>query len=130
MQDVLAATHCLRKALPDVWDKVETLALYLAALGHDAGHFRLNNAFLNNSKHALCKRYPESVLENYHIKLLFELLEDEDAGIMGFMNEEERTRFSSLVTHLVLATVGLISTRDNFLVIFPSAFSISLSSTV
>ena len=52
-QDVLAATHCLRMGFPDVFDDVEVLALYIGALGHDAGHFRLNNAFLKNSKHTL-----------------------------------------------------------------------------
>ena len=81
--DVLAATHCLHKAMPDgAFDDVEVMALYLSALGHDAGHFRLNNAFLKNSKHTLFKKYPESVLENFHLGLLFELLEDQDVGIL------------------------------------------------
>jgi cAMP-specific phosphodiesterase 4 len=88
-RDVLAATHCLRMGLPDVFDKLEILALYLAALGHDAGHFRLNNAFLKNSKHTLFKKYPESVLENFHLGLLFELLDDEDVGIMRYLDPDD-----------------------------------------
>jgi hypothetical protein len=38
--DVLAATYFFRKGLPEVFDKTELLALYLAALGHDAGRNR------------------------------------------------------------------------------------------
>jgi cAMP-specific phosphodiesterase 4 len=43
-----------------------------------SGHFRLNNAFLKNSKHTLFKKYPESVLESFHLGLLFELLDNDD----------------------------------------------------
>ncbi|EEH56435.1 uncharacterized protein MICPUCDRAFT_4565, partial [Micromonas pusilla CCMP1545] len=102
--DVLSATHCLRKALPDVFSAVETLALYLAALGHDAGHFRLNNAFLKNSKHTLAKKYPESVLENFHLGLVFELLEDPDVGIVPFLPATDLARFRALLSALILAT--------------------------
>ena len=102
--DVLSATHCLRKALPDVFSAVETLALYLAALGHDAGHFRLNNAFLKNSKHTLAKKYPESVLENFHLGLVFELLDDPDVGIVPFLPATDLARFRALLSALILAT--------------------------
>ena len=80
------------------------MALYLSALGHDAGHFRLNNAFLKNSKHTLFKKYPESILENFHLGLLFELLDDDDVGITEYLNPEDLGRFKSLVTYLILAT--------------------------
>ena len=121
MQDVLAATHCLHKGLPPgVFDPVEVLALYLGALGHDAGHFRLNNAFLKNSKHALYKKYRESVLENFHLGLVFELLEDEHCGIMEFLEEADKGRFRELVTTLILATdmakhMGLFKQLQAFL---------------
>ena len=121
VQDVLAATHCLHKGLPPgVFDPVEVLALYLGALGHDAGHFRLNNAFLKNSKHALYKKYRESVLENFHLGLVFELLEDEHCGIMEFLEEADKGRFRELVTTLILATdmakhMGLFKQLQAFL---------------
>ena len=50
--------------------KLEILALYVAALGHDAGHFGVNNAYLQNSRHALYKLYTESTLEHYHAQIL------------------------------------------------------------
>ena len=118
---MLAATHCLHKGLPPgVFDPVEVLALYLGALGHDAGHFRLNNAFLKNSKHALYKKYRESVLENFHLGLVFELLEDEHCGIMEFLEEADKGRFRELVTTLILATdmakhMGLFKQLQAFL---------------
>ena len=120
-QDVLAATHCLHKGLPPgVFDPVEVLALYLSALGHDAGHFRLNNAFLKNSKHALYKKHPESILEHFHLRLLFELLEDEDVGIVAFLQERDKARFRDLVATLILATdmakhMGLFKRLQAFL---------------
>ena len=118
---MLAATHCLHKGLPPgVFEPVEVLALYLSALGHDAGHFRLNNAFLKNSKHALYKKYRESVLENFHLGLLFELLEDEDVGIVQFLPEQDKAHFRDLVTTLILATdmakhMGLFKQLQAFL---------------
>ena len=109
--DVLAATHCLHKAMPDgAFDDVEVMALYLSALGLDAGHFWLNNAFLKNSKHTLFKKYPESVLENFHLGLLFELLEDQDVGILDRFSPPDRERLVDMITYLILATDMLRST--------------------
>ena len=84
-----------------VFDDVEVMALYLSALGHDAGHFRLNNAFLKNSKHTLFKKYPESILENFHLGLLFELLDDEDVGIVEYLPVDDRERFREMCTYLI-----------------------------
>ena len=89
---------------PDVFDDVEVLALYIGALGHDAGHFRLNNAFLKNSKHTLFRKYPDSVLENFHLGLVFELVEDPEVGIAEHLVPAQLARFKELVTHLILAT--------------------------
>ena len=89
---------------PDVFDDVEVLALYIGALGHDAGHFRLNNAFLKNSKHTLFRKYPDSVLENFHLGLVFELVEDPEVGIAEHLDPAQLARFKELVTNLILAT--------------------------
>ena len=48
----------------------EILALFLAAVGHDAAHFGRNNAFLAATKHAISSRFPTSSLENYHLEQL------------------------------------------------------------
>ena len=104
-----------------MFDPVEVLALYLARSGHDAGHFRLNNAFLKNSKHALYKKYRESVLENFHLGLVFELLEDERRGHpWSFSEEADKGRFASSITYVILATdmakhMGLFKQLQAFL---------------
>jgi 3'5'-cyclic nucleotide phosphodiesterase len=55
---------------------LEKLAMLIAAYGHDIGHPGCNNFFLNNAKTSLSVLYHgESVLEHYHISLLFQLLE-------------------------------------------------------
>ena len=48
----------------------------IAALGHDAGHFALNNAFLINSDHEIVRKYGAvSALEHFHVSKLMEVLE-------------------------------------------------------
>eukprot|EP00959_Pyramimonas_sp_CCMP1952_P296409 6200815-Pyramimonas_sp.AAC.1 len=56
--------------------KLDVLALCIAALGHDAGHFALNNAFLINSDHEIVRKYGAvSALEHFHVSKLMEVLE-------------------------------------------------------
>ena len=86
--------------MPDGVRHVEVMALYLSAR-HDAGHFRLNNAFKTQA-HA--KKYLESVLENFHLGLLFELLEDQDVGILDRFSPPDRERLVDMITYLILAT--------------------------
>ena len=57
------------------------LALYVAALGHDVGHFGRTNAYLANSKHALHLLYPTSTLERFHADRVSKLLADPDDGL-------------------------------------------------
>ena len=52
------------------------MTLLVAALGHDAGHFALNNAFLINSDHEIVRKHgPVSALEHFHVSKLLERLE-------------------------------------------------------
>ena len=83
--DVLWSTHTLFGALPEdaraAFTPTEVMGLYLAAAGHDAGHFRKNNAFLKNSGHELATTYPTSTLENFHADVVLRLLRDPRHGV-------------------------------------------------
>ena len=54
---VLESAHCLMNQLRATghgpFSHLEILALYVAAIGHDAGHFGLNNAYLKNAGRGL-----------------------------------------------------------------------------
>ena len=54
----------------------EIFATLVAAFGHDIGHPGCNNFFMNNARTSLAMMYHgESVLEHYHVTLLFDLLQ-------------------------------------------------------
>lgn len=79
--DVLQSTYYLLKesALDKQtlvhFDSLDQLALLLAAYGHDIGHPGCNNSFMNTTQTSLASLYHgQSVLENLHVALLFELL--------------------------------------------------------
>lgn len=55
---------------------MEVLVLCIAALGHDLGHFALNNKFLINSNHPIVQKHgKESALEHHHLNEITEVLE-------------------------------------------------------
>jgi len=118
-QDVLSAAHCLmqqlRKLRHGPFTPLEVLALYVAALGHDAGHFGVNNAYLVNSRHALYKKSPTSTLENFHARTLAGVLTHPEDGLVDCLFSDDgaeasvgrgcqRELFLDKVNRLVLAT--------------------------
>merc|ERR1712057_43977 len=55
--------------------KLDVFAVMVAALAHDVGHLGLTNAFLVANRHELAITYnDQSVLENRHISLLYNVL--------------------------------------------------------
>ena len=95
-QEVLAAAHCLTREITDCghgpFTEVEILALYVSALGHDAGHFGVNNAYLANSKHALYRLYPESTMEHYHVQILTQIVTHPTDGVAQCVPERGGAR--------------------------------------
>ena len=98
-KDVLLAAHALmREVIAEghgPFTDVERLALYVAAVGHDAGHFGVNNDFLKNSDHPLLAVYPTSTLERYHAHIMTEHVRDPEYGVSRFISEANgyRARF-------------------------------------
>jgi len=109
-KDVLLAAHALmREVIAEghgPFTDVERLALYVAAVGHDAGHFGVNNDFLKNSDHPLLAVYPTSTLERYHAHIMTEHVRDPEYGVSRFISEAngDRARFESLMREIILAT--------------------------
>jgi len=84
--------------------KIDTLTLLVAALGHDAGHFALNNAFLINSDHEIVRKHgPVSALEHFHVSKLLERLESEE-NCFDVLSPSDLAEMKSKVAELVLAT--------------------------
>jgi hypothetical protein len=105
---------------------VERVATDIAALGHDAGHFRRNNAFCINTGNYLALTYNDrSVLENMHAATCFQLMHQADRNILETLSKENSRLFRDQVVDLILATdmashfefIGqfrLTSNADNF----------------
>ncbi|KAI9190299.1 hypothetical protein H9P43_001733 [Blastocladiella emersonii ATCC 22665] len=83
--------------------ELEMVAVFLAALCHDAGHPGRNNAYMVATHHELAVRYNnQSVLENYSIDLGRALLADH--AILAAVSPAARDLFLDLFTDLILAT--------------------------
>ena len=90
---------------PVVLSKLELLALFLAALGHDIDHPGVTNAFLCNSYAPLALCYnDESVLENHHAATTWTLLNDSRNDVLGGLAVEERKTVRNLIIKSILAT--------------------------
>lgn len=89
----------------DILEPIEMAAFFVAALGHDIGHFGRTNVFLKNACSVLSVIYNDrSILENYHCSYLFHILKKKKNNI--FFNENSK-RFSIIrqqIIELILAT--------------------------
>ena len=83
---------------------MEVLALYVAALGHDAGHFGLNNAYLKNANHALHRQKPLGSLEHFHADTIAAIVGDPDDGLVACLPAAARASFVQRVRSIVLST--------------------------
>ncbi|CAO3599624.1 unnamed protein product [Absidia cylindrospora] len=85
---------------------IDLLALFIAAIGHDAAHPGVNNLFLINSATPLALLYNDrSVLESFHSMTLFQIMKkhglDQISGGTGTSNYQE---FRKTVVTSILAT--------------------------
>lgn len=105
--DVLLATnHLLKaKALEPIFTKLEVFAALVAAIIHDVDHPGRNNQFLVSTEDTLAILYnDESVLENHHLALAFELMKDPTRNFLENMCKSQRQAFRKLIIDMVLAT--------------------------
>jgi 3'5'-cyclic nucleotide phosphodiesterase len=104
---VLAATAgILQAGASDALETsdLEELSLLIAALGHDVGHPGINNDYFVKSRHKLAMKYnDQSVLENLHSSLLFELIE-KDSTMVNFFDRSDFSKLRKLVISSILNT--------------------------
>mmetsp|Transcript_59327 Transcript_59327/g.94188 ORF Transcript_59327/g.94188 Transcript_59327/m.94188 type:complete len:1003 (+) Transcript_59327:106-3114(+) len=91
------------------------VVMFLAALGHDTGHFARNNNFLISVRHPIAITYNDrSVLENYHASTLVKLLdmkyaakgatEEQHVKLLEAFSDQQLREARHLMTLLILAT--------------------------
>lgn len=93
------------------WDPLtpcQKLAVVVAALVHDVGHFGVNNSMLVNSSHPLSVTYNDrAVLENFHLSVAFRTMlfySDGAANILEQLTVEEYKAERAAIIELVLET--------------------------
>ncbi|XP_020606542.1 cAMP-specific 3',5'-cyclic phosphodiesterase 4C-like isoform X1 [Orbicella faveolata] len=105
--DVTQTSHTLlsAQAFESVFTDLEVLAAILASAVHDVDHPGVNNHFLvaTNSEMALMYN-DESVLENHHLAVAFQLLQHEDCDILENLTRKERQTVRRTIIEMVLAT--------------------------
>eukprot|EP00731_Ephydatia_muelleri_P019154 Em0011g1194a len=105
--DVLLATnHLLKaKALEPIFTQLEVFAALVAAIIHDVDHPGRNNQFLVSTEDSLAILYnDESVLENHHLAVAFELMKDPTRNFLENTCKSQRQAFRKLIIDMVLAT--------------------------
>lgn len=83
----------------------ELYAMIIGATVHDVGHPGFNNQFLTKMKTTLSLIYnDQSVLENYHCFLTFQILSKGENNILKNYKESEVANFRKTLIHIVLNT--------------------------
>lgn len=93
------------------------VAMYIAALAHDVGHFERNNGFLINFRHPLAVTYNDkSVMENHHASTLVDLLSKQygrkngdshhhdNHYVLGTFSHDQMREARQLMVSLILGT--------------------------
>ena len=87
---------------PGYFGPVESLALCIAAVGHDAAHPGVTNAFLTASKSSLALLFNErSVLENLHCLTISKIVEDRWPQLFV---DDEGDRIRRMILEMILST--------------------------
>ncbi|KAI8336114.1 hypothetical protein BC941DRAFT_56473 [Chlamydoabsidia padenii] len=99
--------HSLHDTKPqDLLRPIDILALFIAAIGHDAAHPGVNNLFLINSATPLALLYNDrSVLESFHSMTLFQMMKKHGLDhISGGSETSNYQAFRKTVVTSILAT--------------------------
>eukprot|EP00755_Sulcionema_specki_P025448 Sspe_Gene.15686::Locus_5466_Transcript_1_1_Confidence_1.000_Length_4322::g.15686::m.15686/K13293/PDE4; cAMP-specific phosphodiesterase 4 len=105
--DVLQTLHWMINATGIVTkiSDIDCFSLLLSAVIHDYDHPGVNNAFLVNTQDELALQFnDQSVLENHHLQLSFQLLRVETYAILAGLTEQEQKQFRENTITFVLGT--------------------------
>ena len=85
---------------------MEILIILVASICHDVGHPGVNNSFLSNTSHSLSIRYnDQSILENFHTCLTFEILtSSSDLNIFSNFSRNEFQAIRKAIILCILST--------------------------
>jgi 3',5'-cyclic-nucleotide phosphodiesterase len=87
---------------PSYFSPIDLLAMCIAAIGHDAAHPGVTNAFLAASKSSLATLFNDrSVLENLHCLTISRIIDDRWPALFS---EDEGGRLRKLVLEMILST--------------------------
>ncbi|KAJ9450369.1 putative 3prime [Diplonema papillatum] len=102
--DVLQTVHWLinTSGVVEKISDVDCFSVLLSAVIHDYDHPGVSNAFLVNSKDDIALHFnDQSVLENHHLFLSFQLLRVESYSILeSFTEHEQKIIRESMITHV------------------------------
>ncbi|ORX62559.1 HD-domain/PDEase-like protein [Hesseltinella vesiculosa] len=97
--------HPMKQRPQDLLRPIDLLALFIAAIGHDAAHPGVNNLFLVNSSTPLALVYNDrSVLESFHSMTLFQLMKKHRLDQIGDASTTNYQEFRKTVVTSILAT--------------------------
>jgi len=84
---------------------MDVLALLVAAVGHDVGHFGVNNIFLIKTSHSLSITYNDvSPLENMHASTCFQTLSQGKLDFLSGADNHTRTLLRDKIIQAILST--------------------------
>jgi len=105
--DVLQTVHHMINAtgLYHWLSDLELMSMLFAAAVHDAEHTGTTNDFHVSTRSPLAILYnDQSVLENHHLAVAWNTLDQPNCNILENLDDDERTYFKELVTEMVLST--------------------------
>ncbi|KAJ9443464.1 putative 3prime [Diplonema papillatum] len=100
----------LKPDLANLFDPVERLTLFMAAMFHDADHHGLNNQFHLRSNHPssilleTTATEMQSVLEIHHCNVAIEVLTDPRVSFLEVLSEDQRRKVWREMISCILAT--------------------------
>ncbi|CAK91621.1 unnamed protein product (macronuclear) [Paramecium tetraurelia] len=95
----------LENGVNEMLDEFEQACLIISSLVHDIGHPGLNNGFMMSNRCKLAMLYnDQSVLENYHSFLLFQILSQDQFNIIQNLGQVEQKGFRKYCLNLILDT--------------------------
>lgn len=84
---------------------LDILSIVVAAISHDVGHPGLNNNFqINNRTDVALVYHDKSVLENYHIFMIFKILKKTECNIVCTLKKDDYNVFRKRIIETIIAT--------------------------
>ena len=95
----------LNTGFKSLFSHLEVVTLLISATVHDVGHPGFNNAFMVSVGTGQAMIYnDQSVLENYHCSIAFQIIQKDKSNILKSLSKEDRSTFRKNLVNNVLST--------------------------